>query len=104
MDTPYRFAVVTKLLPGHNWSDSFALPDDDDVLNQESATNSKGQRLYRIRVEVWTLAEILILYADNDREVCGRDRKWTKWGITVEIFDTLEKAVNRSRLLRSSGK
>lgn len=54
-----------------------------------------GGVLLALRAPVFILGEILILNSDG-REPHGRGRKPNKWGVTVQEFDKIEDALERS--------
>lgn len=94
------FAVVTETSPI-----DYALALDIQVAGEgeqlSPITRFLGPAaLLSLRAPVFTLGEILLLDEDG-REVDGPGRKPSKWGVSIQEFETLDDAVARSQEVRS---
>ena len=86
----YQIAVITEVPDPEK--------DDGNLAAPMCYGEDKSLRLaalMHLRVEVFSVGEILILDASG-REVSGYGRKPSKWDVQTEYFETLEEAVNRA--------
>ncbi len=90
-----RFAVIVRVPPGPDKGNlALVLPVFRDIGGvDEPALPVLGLSL---RAPVFSLGEVLILGEDG-RELTGHGRKPSKWDVGVEIFDTVEAAVERAQ-------
>jgi hypothetical protein len=96
------YAVVTKTHPEDR---AAALPGQVAMLAPER--DERGDYVYRpiegveavlgVRVQVFTLGEILLLDGPGGREVVGPGRKPSKWMVTTEEFASLDAAIARAQ-------
>lgn len=75
--------------------------DDDDERDWDKYFN-KGKKPFdkgwvTPQLQVFELGEVVILDGVDGREVCGGQRKPSKWYVEVEHFTRLSDAVKRSR-------
>lgn len=63
------------------------------------AFEALGPAAINLRVPVFTLGEIIVHEAGDDREAIGAQRKPSKWDVSTEDFDTIEAAIERSRAI-----
>ena len=56
----------------------------------------QGIEAMAFRAPVFDIGEILVLDLDG-REIGGRGRKPSKWDVKCEVFDDIEKAIERAR-------
>lgn len=98
------FAVVTKI------SDTDLAGAMPGQVARVDPANPNGppipfdavQAILGLRVQVFTLGEVLLLDGEYGRELVGIQRKPSKWGVTVEHFSDLDEAVARAQQIRES--
>lgn len=95
-----KFQVITKV-PDADGPDAWqnvALACPTYVINFADPTSlspvsTVGIDPLSLRSPVFTLGEVMIVDDATGREVVGRGRKASKWGVEVREFDTVEEAV-----------
>ena len=104
----YTFAVITRVplppSPGNHalgdvWLDPQAAGGraGDDLISLTEALGQPITLMLYLRTPVFALGEIVILSGRGEREVCGKERKPSKWDVEVEYFTDLHAAVKRSQ-------
>lgn len=103
----YTFCVITKVPdPQKGEGGNMACPMGElcravpgDVMKVEPISPLITLEL---RSPVFTAGEVLILDSECGREVCGLERKPSKWDVEVEHFTDIGKAVERARAIPSA--
>jgi len=101
-----KYCVITKTKSNYllgNHYDDIAIKVWDDINKHDILAVGPDftNKDYRDKLQIWIklpvfyLGEILIL-DENYREIGGCERKPNKWMIEYEIFDSLEKAIDKS--------
>lgn len=95
-----RFGVVIEV-PSPDDKSNLALTMDL-YADEDGRMDAPAKHIVdlRLRTPVFSLGEILILDSDG-RELNGRGRKPSRWGVTVEYFDNIEEAVTKAQELQS---
>ncbi len=100
------YGVITEVPApetGHNMAAAMPLYTvTDDGIQVEALTGEVGLiMLLNLRSEVFTLGEILILDDPHGREISGKGRKPSKWGVTCETFATISEAIARAKEVKT---
>ena len=101
-----KYCVITKTKSSDvlgNHYDDMAVEVYDDINKKYIWTVSndldwslyKDQKVLSVKLPVFHRGEILLL-DDSGREICGMQRKPSKWFIEYEEFKTLKKAIVRA--------
>ena len=99
----YEFYVITKV-PGLSEQGNMVhelMYDGWDYSNDRKipviGLSDTLKPLGECKVPVFEEGEIVICYADTEREVCYPGRKPHKWDVEYDRFDNLNDAVKRAR-------
>ncbi len=98
----FKYCVITKIDPNGCEYDDIAAKDKEGrwsikELERNPMKTGDQRKFLEIRMPAFVLGEVVILDKEYGREVCGRQRKPSKWFIETEMFNSLEKAVKRSQ-------
>jgi hypothetical protein len=113
-----KYAVITEasLKPSReegNWEDNIAVinlkeqklyvgaepSNNDPILFLEPFTitlKGKAYTINRVKTPAFVKGEILIVNAETEREIAGRQRKPSKWYVKYEVYDNVEEAVKKA--------
>lgn len=98
----YRYCVITDDAGGADGNLCDALiATDGRVLYIDPPVEAKFQLLPfmgRVKVQVFHKGELLVL-CDYGREVCGMGRKPSKWHIGYEVYERIEDAIARAKVV-----
>ncbi len=90
----YTYAVITEIPPNTKGGNmATALGQLYMTTDEHRTYENLGMQAINLAIPVFALAEILILDAEDGREIAGRHRKPGKWTVSTEHFQVLEEAV-----------
>lgn len=104
VQVPYVFAVITRIPDpakgeGGNMACSLSVARSGTKGGVLAVELLPPVLQLGLRTPVFALGEVVILDGENGREVCGAQRKPSKWDVDVEHFASVRDAVLRSRVV-----